>query len=212
MSYNFEEQDQIDELKAFWRKYGTFILTVVTAVALSVASYRLWGWYQANQASEAAVAYSALQEAVRENDMSRIRGASKTLFDQHDSSLLAAMGGLVAAKAYFDAGELEDAATALRWVVDNSDTVDFAAIARIRLAGVLLDQDKAEEGLKLLEAEDIPEAFKAQVADRKGDLFAALGKKSEAIAAYDAALEDATTGRGPQAAIRLKRDALQADS
>lgn len=212
MSYNFEEQDQIDDLKAFWNKYGTFILTVVTAVALSVAAYRLWGWYQTSQATEAAGAYSTLQQAVIEKDMARVRGASKTLFDEHSDSLLAAMGGLVAAKAHFEGGELDEAAEALRWVTDNSDPADFGMIARIRLAGVLLDQGKAEEGLALLDDQESPEAYKAQVADRRGDLLAALGKKTEAIAAYEAALEGAGNGRGPQATIRLKRDALKADN
>ncbi|MFK7963763.1 MAG: YfgM family protein [Burkholderiaceae bacterium] len=210
MSYNFEEQDQLDDLKAFWNKYGTFILTVVTVVALSVAAYRLWGWYQNKQAVDAAGAYSTLQQAVREKDMARVRGASKTLFEDHDGSMLAAMGGLVAAKAHFDAGELDDAAQALRWVAENSEPDTFGTIAHIRLAGILLDQDKAEEGLALLDGHETPEAYKGQVADRRGDLLAALGKRDEAIAAYDEALSEAGFSRGPQAGIRLKRDALKA--
>ncbi len=212
MAYNFEEQDQIDDLKAFWNKYGNFILTVVTVIALSVAGYRLWGWYQHKTAGEAAGAYAVLQEAARDKDMARVTGASQTLFDEYGSSILAPMGALVAAKTYFEANELDKAADALRWVIDNAADSEFAPIARVRLAGVLLDQNKAEDGLAVLDAGAPPEAFKVMVHDRRGDLLVALGRNKDAIAEYEAALDSIGTARGPQGSIRLKLAALKTGS
>lgn len=209
MAYNFDEQDQIDQLKAFWNKNGTFILTVITVVALTVAGYRLWGWYQQNQAAKAAVAFSVLKTAVRDKDNARIRGASQTLLDEHGGSLLAPMGALVAAKAYFEAGELDAAAQSLRWVVDNAPDTEFAPIARLRLAGVLLDQNKAEEGLSLLDPAALPESFKSQAHDRRGDLLVALSRNDEAIKEYELALGSAGSPRGAGASIQLKLDALK---
>jgi len=54
MAYDLEEQEQIAHLKALWEKYGGFVMTVITIVLLAIAGYRGWGWYQANQAAEAA--------------------------------------------------------------------------------------------------------------------------------------------------------------
>ncbi len=209
MAYNFEEQDQIDQIKAFWSKNGTFILTVITVVALSVAGYRLWGWYQQNQAAKAAVAFSVLKTAVKDKDNARIRGASQTLLDEHGGSLLAPLGALVAAKAYFEAGELDDAAQSLQWVVDNAPDTEFAPIARLRLAGVLLDQKQAEKGLTLLDPATFPESFKAQAHDRRGDLLVALSRNDEAVKEYESALSSAASSRGAGASIQLKLDALK---
>lgn len=212
MAYNFEEQDQLDDIKAFWNKYGTFILTVVTVIALSVAGYRLWGWYQQNQATEAATAYSVLQEAVRDEDMARIRGASQTLQADHSGTILASMGSLVAAKALFDAEDLDGAAQSLQWIVDNAADTELAPVARLRLAAVLLDQDQSEQGLALLNIDQMPESFKAMTHDRRGDLFTALARPEEAIAAYEAALAAMVNARGSRAAIELKLDAVKGGS
>ncbi len=37
MAYNLEEQEQIASLRAFWDRYGNFILTIVTIVLLAIA-------------------------------------------------------------------------------------------------------------------------------------------------------------------------------
>ncbi|MGH1361036.1 MAG: YfgM family protein [Burkholderiaceae bacterium] len=209
MAYNFEEQDQIDQIKSFWNKNGTFILTVVTIVALSVAGYRLWGWYQQNEAAKAATAFSVLKTAVKDKDTARINGASQTLLDEYGGSILAPMGALVAAKAHFEAKDLDAAAQALRWIIDNSPDTEFAPIARLRLAGVLLDQKQAEQGLALLNIEQMPDAFHSQAHDRRGDLLAELGRTEEAVAAYQAALESLGGVRGASATIQLKLDSLK---
>lgn len=210
MAYNFEEQDQLDSLKSFWNRYGMLILTAVTVVAMSVAGYRVWGWYQQNQAIEAANAYAVLQKAASESDQSRIRAAEQTLRDSHGSSIYAAMGALVGARAHFDAGDSDAAATSLQWIIDNAPASEFAPVARIRLAGVLLDQGKAEAGLALLDTATLPEAFRPLAHDRRGDLLAALGRNDDALAAWELALTDLPANTPLRRTVELKRDALKA--
>ena len=98
------------------------------------------------------------------------------------------MGALTAAKSAFDAGDMKAAKTHLQWVVDHGKSEEFKAIARIRLAGVLLDEKAYDEGLKVL-TWDFPEQFAALVADRKGDLLYAQNKPEEARKEFQAALE-----------------------
>ena len=50
---DLREQEQIDELKAFWRKWGTLITGVLVAVALGTAGVQNWRWYQHRQAESA---------------------------------------------------------------------------------------------------------------------------------------------------------------
>ena len=38
MAYDLQEQEQLDELKAWWGKYGNLILTVATVVLLAFAA------------------------------------------------------------------------------------------------------------------------------------------------------------------------------
>jgi predicted negative regulator of RcsB-dependent stress response len=61
--------------------------------------------------------------------------------------------------------------------------VEYQALARLRLAGLLMEQKKYDEALKQLEGATAKE-FAALVADRRGDAFKALDKLDEARAAY----------------------------
>ena len=118
---------------------------------------------------------------------------------------------LAAAKA---AHETKDGATAkaqLKWVVEQSRHPEFAAIARVRLAGVLLDEKAYAEALQVLGAEVAP-AQRVAVADRRGDVLFAQGKLDEARKAYQQALDLAEPGHPLRGLVQLKLDALPAAS
>ena len=76
MAYNLEEQEQLENLKAFWNRYGGFIVTLVTVIALSIAGWRAWGWYQERQSAQAAAIYETLREAAGARDVERVRSAA----------------------------------------------------------------------------------------------------------------------------------------
>ncbi|MEZ5652301.1 MAG: tetratricopeptide repeat protein [Burkholderiaceae bacterium] len=212
MAYDFEEQEQIENLKAWWNRYGGFILTVMVIVSVSVAAWRVWGWYQAREAGRAAVALSVLREAVRANDMPKVRAASKTLEEGHGGSIYAAMGALLAAKAHFDAGDLEQARQSLRWVLDNAPNSEFAPIARLRLAGVLLQDGEAEQALGVLGEVPVPQPYRGAFADRRGDILVELSRPDDARQAYREALDAMGQRVGLSSSVQAKLESLGSGS
>ncbi len=150
MAYDHEEQEQIASLKAWWDKYGNLVTWLVTAVLLAYASWTGWNYWQRSQAAKAAVLYEELVKAVESSDAAKRTRASADLKDKFSGTAYAQMGALVAARAAFDAADLKAAKGELLWVAENGKNEEFKAIARIRLAGVLLDEKAYEEGLKVL--------------------------------------------------------------
>jgi predicted negative regulator of RcsB-dependent stress response len=207
MAYDLEEQDQIDALKAFWNKYGNFLLTVVTIVLLAIAGWRGWAWYEQRQSIEASAVYDQLRDAVGKKDVARVKDVSGTLFSQYSRTTYGQMGALMAARAYFDAGDLKAARAPLQWAIDNARDPEYRHLARIRLAGILLDEKAYDEGLKLLSVGDAG-AFAGRYADARGDVLIALGRRDDARAAYREALErlDATSPLRPL--VQMKLDSL----
>ena len=61
--YDLEEQDQIEDLKAWWAHYGTYVTAAVTTVAVVVIGVQGWRWYQHSQAEQASMLYSAISTA-----------------------------------------------------------------------------------------------------------------------------------------------------
>lgn len=207
MAYDLQEQDQLDAFKAFWNRYGNLILAGVTVVLLVVAGWRGWGWWQQKQASEAAAVYEQLREAVERKDVNKVKQASGQLFESYSGTVYGSMGALVAARAYHDAGDLKAAKAPLQWAVDKAKDPEHRLIARLRLAGILLDEKAYDEGLKLLAAEEAGR-YAGSFADRRGDLLLAQGKRDEARAAYKDALAKLEPGSALLPMVRMKLDAL----
>jgi predicted negative regulator of RcsB-dependent stress response len=205
--YDLEEQEQIDALKAWWKEHGNLVVTVLVAACLAAGATAGWRWYRSNQAEQAAQLYGALEKAQRANDTKGIRERAAQLMDRYGSTAYGPMAALMAAKANYDAGDATSAAAQLRWVVDNARDDDVVASARVRLAGVLLDQKKYDEALSVLDAKHA-DSFNGLFADRKGDIYTAQGRTAEARAAYKEALEKLPQQGTYRAIVQVKLDGL----
>ena len=211
MAYNLQEQDQIDELKAFWAKYGNGILAALIVALLAVAGVRGWNWYEARQATAAAGIYSALTQAVENRNIEQVKQRSEDLLKQYGGTAYGQMAGLMTARAYADAGDTAGARNALQWVVDNAQDQEFRHLARLRLAGLLLDEKSFDHALKLLDPADAgkmaPEMAGA-FADRRGDVKLGQGDKAAARGEYEKALQTLPQSSPLRQLVQVKLDAV----
>ncbi|HEX9184166.1 MAG TPA: tetratricopeptide repeat protein [Burkholderiales bacterium] len=205
---DLEEQEQLAELKAWWKQYGNLVLLTIIAGALVVAGWNGWRWYQRSQAAQASALYDTLAKAVGAGDAKALRDAGGALTEGYPRTLYASMGALAAARFHFDRNELKSAKAQLQWVVERSPSEEYREIARLRLAHVLLDEKAYDEALKLLEAKPL-EAYVAQVAALRGDVLVAKDRRDEAKVAYRLALDKAGSQGGAfRDSVQLRLDAL----
>jgi predicted negative regulator of RcsB-dependent stress response len=208
MALDLEEQEQVEELKAWWKLHGGLITALVLAVALGFAGWQGWRWYQSSQAGQASVLYETVTKAAQANDAKALRDAAGTLVESYPRTLYASMGALVAARHYFDRNDLKSAKAQLQWVIERSASQDFKDLARLRLAAVLLDEKAHDEALKLLEAAPAA-SYEAQYAALRGDVLLAKNQAADARAAYKLALEKAAAKDGAfQESVRMRLEAL----
>ena len=186
-TYDLEEQEQISELKTWWKMYGNLVTAVLLAVSAGAVGWQAWNWYQRTQAAEASVIYAAVQKGAMERDPKRVREAAGELTEKYPGTAYAAMAALISARMQFDAGDLKTARAQLQWVADQARDRDLRDLGRLRLAHVLFDDKALDEALKLLADEPVP-AFAARFGELKGDILLAQGKHAEAKVAYQAAL------------------------
>lgn len=180
---DLEEQEQLDQLKAFWKQYGNLITWALTIVLAGFAAWNGWNWWQREQAVKAAAMFDELQKAADAGDAAKTAGIFNDLKERFGGTSFAQQGGLLTARVQFDKGAPDAAAAALNWVADNAAETEYRSVARLRLAGLLADQKKYDEALKQLAGANAKE-FEALVADRRGDILAAQGKTEDAKAAY----------------------------
>lgn len=185
--YDHEEQEQLEALKAWWRDHGNKVVNLALAAAVVAASVSGWKWWQDKQAGEASAVYGQLQAAAEKHDAKVTRDMAVALAENYSGTVYAGMGALLTAKIQFEAGDIKNAKAQLAWAADKASDPALRDLARLRLAGLLLDEKAYDEALQQLSKE--PEAgFAARYAELKGDVYAAQGKADEARSAYQAAL------------------------
>lgn len=184
---------------------------VLGGVGLGIAlilGFRMYTTQQAGEALAASAQYENLVEAVADGELEPARDIAATLFADYGDTVYARQARLAMARLYMDRGRDADAAEVLRPLATSGGDDPLELVARLRLARVLLYQDKPDEVIDLL---DVPAdtAFAARYHEVLGDAHYALGNLSQAAAAWNAALADA---RGQQTIdarlIRMKLDDL----
>jgi predicted negative regulator of RcsB-dependent stress response len=207
MSYH-DEQESLESVKAWWAKWGNATTWIVLIVLVILAGYNGWNFWQRRQAAEASVLYEHLQEAVNGRDQTLINRVATDMEDKFSGTAYAQMSALAAAKAFYTAGNAAGAKTQLQWAIDHARDAEYKQIAKLRLALVLLDEKSYDAGLKLLADEPL-DSFKGVIADRRGDLLAAQGKRDDARAAYKVALDTIPQNdTSARQLIQFKLDAL----
>ena len=97
MAYDLEEQESIDQMKAWWDRWGTPVTAAVCVVCLGFAGWNGWNWYQRNQAAKASGAYVQLQNAAMAKDMKNVASIATGLVSEYGSTIYAPLGALTAA-------------------------------------------------------------------------------------------------------------------
>jgi predicted negative regulator of RcsB-dependent stress response len=180
---DLEEQEQLDQIKHFWKKYGNLISWVLIAVLGGYAAWNGYQYWQRDQAAKAAVLFDEVERAVKAGDATRVERSLADMKDKFGSTLYAHQAALLAAKALHSQGKADAAQAALKWVAENAPDAAMKDIARLRWSGLLLDADQADAALAQLTQPFTP-SMAGLAADLRGDVLMAKNQKTEAVAAY----------------------------
>ena len=207
--YDLEEQDQLDDLKAWWKQWGNTVAGIVIAVSVGVIAVQGWRWWMQQQTAQASVLYDAVDAAARANDAAKAKDAMTQLADKYGGTGYAARGALIVAAQLFENGDAAGAKAQLAWVIDKSSEDELKQIARLRLAAILLDEKQYDEALRVLDAKH-DQPFAGIYADARGDVLAAAGRTEDARTEYQTALAQLDPKSSYRNFVQLKLDALPA--
>jgi predicted negative regulator of RcsB-dependent stress response len=183
---DLQEQEQLDELKAFWKQYGNLITWTLTLVLAGFAAWNGWNWWERQQGAKASAMYEEFDRAVQAGNAEQAGRVFGDLKERYGRTAYAQQAGLLAAKLQADKGQADAAQASLGWVAEQGKDEALQALARLRLAALLLDKKAFDDALKQVDAVKAPE-FTALAQDRRGDILLASGKKDEAVKAFQAA-------------------------
>jgi len=204
---DLEEQEQLDQIKHFWKQYGNAITWALIVVLGTYASWNSYQYWQRSQATQAAVLFDEVERALQTGDVARIDRVFAEMKDRFGSTAYAAQSGLLAARHDVGAGKLDTAQAKLAWVVEKSADPGYQAVAKLRLASLQMESKNFDAALASLGGV-FPTSFDALVADRKGDVYALQGNKTQAIAEYQKAFKLFSPATEYRSLVEVKLSAL----
>lgn len=190
MAYDHEQQEQVDLVKSWFNRNGNRLIYIALIALFTYAAWFGWQYYRHQENIKAATLYEELQSSIPQKDDIKLQRITNDIKQKFSRTPYAQMAALIAAKSAFEAENFKVAKAQLQWVIDNGKSDEFKILARVRLAGILIDEKAFDTALLLLETK-IPPDFEGVVADRRGDVLSAQAASLSDKAAVEAKLNKA---------------------
>ena len=189
MSVYMTEEEQIESIKKWWKKYSSHITVFISIVLLCVAGYRYWNWHQEKLTLQASNNYEQMMQAYSTQNKASVNAFANQLIKNHSSSVYADTAHLLKAKLYIEGNKSEQAINELNQVIKQTKMLPLKQVAKLRLARILSANSEYTKALSELDAvEDT--AYLPYINELKGDIYAATGKYQEAVQSYQSAMSE----------------------
>lgn len=184
---DLEEQEQLEQVKAFWKRWGNLITWVITLALAAFAGWKYWEKVQNDHAGEAAAMYDEFDKSAAAQDLDKASTAVGDLKARYAKTGYTSQAAMQLAKLQLDKGKADEAQQTLAWVAEQGSEPEYRDLARLRLAGLQMDAKKFDDAAKTLDGVKSTD-FAALVADRRGDLALLQNKPDVAKAEFQKAL------------------------
>lgn len=186
MSSYVTEEEQVEAIKAFFKRNSNLILMAFILLLAVVFGYRYWGWREQKIQTEASSVYESLLAAVADQDKNKVQAYSDRLIQTFDNTTYAAFARLISVKYAVNAGDLTQAKNQLLQVSENATLEVLKPIARLRLARLLMNDQNYPAALEMLaKVEDQDYRFVAD--ELRGDIYVAQHDLPQAQKSYQQA-------------------------
>ena len=207
---DLEEQEQLDQLKHFWKQYGNFITWLLILVMGSYAGWNGYQYWQKQQSAKAAALFDEVERAASSGDASKLERSWNDMKDRFPGTTYAAQSALLAGKTFQQTEKFDAALAALKWATENSADEANVQLARLRLANLQIQQKNYDDANKTL-AKPFKPAFAGLALDIQGDLLMAQNKSLDAVKAYTDAWTKLEVNNEYRRLLLAKLNALGAD-
>ena len=166
-------------------------MAVIAGLVIGVIAlfgWRAWGDYKETRAAEASALYAEFQLGLNNKDNAVLETLQQQFITDYASTPYASLVQLALAKKAVEEDDTGKAKSYLQWVLDNSKQPQTVAIARARMAAVLINDKDHDAALAVLTVKD-PGGYAAVYNELRGDALLAKGDRAAAHDAYNKALQ-----------------------
>ena len=209
MSIYMTEDEQLEAIKTWWKRYNGIVIISVSVVMLAISGFRYWTWHEEKVTQQASNTYEQLMLAFSNQDNKGIRGYANLLLTDYSKTVYADAARLTLAKLYVAREKYPQAREELNYVADHSKMPALQQVAKIRLARLLAADKSYDSALEELEKVN-DTTYLSVVNELKGDIYAAIGRYPQAASFYQKAITEVQTKGMGNLFLEMKTNELAA--
>lgn len=187
MAYDLEEQEQLDEFKAWWAKNGRMVSSIVLIGVLAYAGWQGYHYWISKKSTEASNIYQALV-TTEPGKLDAIKSQATQLTADYSVTPYAGRAAVFLAKSQYESKDLEGAEKQLNWAIENAKESSVKAIAALQLAGIQYEKKDYAAAKKTLEGIQ-DKGYLGLKDNLLGDVLLSEGKTEDAKKAFVDALK-----------------------
>ena len=201
------EQEQIELFKNWLKQYSLVIITGIILAILVASGWRYWQQRQANMISRASSVYNEMLTLRTQNDSSAALVQAQKLFTHYPKTVYAQMAGLILARNAILKNDYPEAERKFNWVIEHSGVPSIRQIARIRLARLMIAENKPKKAIETLATVD-DSHFNGLTDEIKGDAYLKMKNRIKAREAYQIALTELPNAESVRPLLQMKYETL----
>ncbi|SFR63198.1 tetratricopeptide repeat protein [Thiomicrospira sp. ALE5] len=211
MSRHNSEQEQLDQLKAWWDKWGTWLLSAILIVVLSFSGWRYWQANQLSQAQTASMTFDMLEVSQQAGQFGEVVREARRLMQDFPRSPYSAAAAMMLATYYIEQGDFDEAQASLEWIMDARVEKVFKDTAAMRLVRLHINAQRyelAQQALDQVESVLLPAATRAQYDYHQALVYMYQGNAQQAQDAFNRVLANNSASTDLRNIARLYKDDL----
>ena len=209
MSIYMTEDEQIDAIKSWWKRYNSIIIVSFSLILLAISGVRYWNWHEEKVTQQASNTYEHLMMSFSNHDNKGVRGFAKQLTTDYGQTIYADAARLTLARLYVVGEKYPQAREQLEHVITHAKMVALQQVARVRLARILAAEKSYDKALEELAQVD-DSVYLPLVNELKGDIYAATGRYEQAVTFYRSATDGVQKKGMGNPFLEMKVNALAA--
>ncbi|MEE9358259.1 YfgM family protein [Candidatus Vondammii sp. HM_W22] len=208
MDVNLSEEEQVEELKKWWKENGKSVIAGIVLGLGGVFGWQYWTQHEKGIAEQASFQFEQLRNSVSANASEVAIKQAEGLISEHKESTYATFAALNLAKVKLQLGENKAAREQLQWAIDNTDDDSLKQIARLRLGRLMLSDGDVDSAATII-AQATVDSFQGDFSELRGDIALSKGDKAAARQAYQEALAQKASN---PVMVQMKFDDLAANA
>ena len=211
MSRYDTEDEQLEAIKAWWKKNGSQLLTVILIGVIAFSGWRYWTNTKWVESTNASSLFEVLQGSMQQGTFGEVSREALKLIQEQPESPYAIGAAMLYAKYSLEKGDVDEAIQHLTWVSEMAEDTQLRNLALLRVARIHVDIksfEAAEKNLANLALAKLTSAEKANFDYVSGLATLAQGKQDVARKAFEDVVMNADAEKNLMGLAQIQLDDL----